>query len=368
MSDATTTVDQDELATDAQFQDTLERVSFQPGILLGSEALNAEQAYHVRRLTRHQRWLIGPGTVFGLRVDTTLPLSALAWAGGTVTATTAAPHAFTVGTTAQVTIVGATPAGYNGTFACTITTATQFTHPVAANPGPATQPGSFADATDVRLAVSPGYAIDGLGREVLINEGYAISLRDWLAAENARPDVAGNFVGGTLFLRVTVRSRAAPQSLQPVVSELFDAGLDPVVPARIADSFLLEVSGDARQMGDAPARPLDTWSPDRTTPAAADVPGLVTAREQSTLTGITDPGLSNALRLQSWLLRRTLPAFDDSPGSETGYEESSRLLLASVHVTLASLTTPPTTAGTAVNNLVRPFVRANALLAALSLP
>ena len=368
MSDATTTVDQDELATDAQFQDTLERVSFQPGILLGSEALNAEQAYHVRRLTRHQRWLIGPGTVFGLRVDTTLPLSALAWAGGTVTATTAAPHAFTVGTTAQVTIVGATPAGYNGTFACTITTATQFTHPVAANPGPATQPGSYADATDVRLTVSPGYAIDGLGREVLINEGYAISLRDWLAAEHARPDVAGNFVGGTLFLRVTVRSRAAPQSLQPVVSELFDAGLDPVVPARIADSFLLEVSGDARQMGDAPARPLDTWSPDRTTPAAADVPGLVTAREQSTLTGITDPGLSNALRLQSWLLRRTLPAFDDSPGSEAGYEESSRLLLASVHVTLANLITPPTTAGTAVNNLVRPFVRANALLAALSLP
>jgi len=368
MSDATTTVDQDELATDAQFQDTLERVSFQPGILLGSEALNAEQAYHVRRLTRHQRWLIGPGTVFGLRVDTTLPLSALAWAGGTVTATTAAPHAFTVGTTAQVTIVGATPAGYNGTFACTITTATQFTHPVAANPGPATQPGSYADATDVRLTVSPGYAIDGLGREVLINEGYAISLRDWLAAENARPDVAGNFVGGTLFLRVTVRSRAAPQSLQPVVSELFDAGLDPVVPARIADSFLLEVSGDARQMGDAPARPLDTWSPDRTTPAAADVPGLVTPREQTTLTGITDQGLSNALRLQSWLLRRTLPAFDDSPGSEAGYEESSRLLLASVHVTLANLITPPTTAGTAVNNLVRPFVRANALLAALSLP
>jgi hypothetical protein len=216
--------------------------------------------------------------------------------------------------------------------------------------------------------VSPGYAIDGLGREVLVNEGYAISLRDWLAAENASPDVADNFVSGTLFLRVTVRSRAAPQSLQPVVSELFDAGLDPVVPARIADSFLLEVSGDARQMGDTPARPLDSWSPDRTTPAAADVPGLVTAREQTTLTGIADPGLSNALRLQSWLLRRTFPAFDDSPGSDAAYEESSRLLLASVHVTLASLTTPPTTAGTAVNNLVRPFVRANALLAAMSLP
>ncbi len=299
MSDATTTVDQDELASDAQFNDTLERVSFQPGILLGSEALTAEQAYHLRRLTRHQRWLIGPGTVFGLRVD------------------------------------GVTPAD---------------------------------DPTDVRLTVGPGYAIDGLGREVLVNEGYAISLRDWLAAENASPDVAGNFVGGTLFLRVTVRSRATPQALQPVVSELFDAGLDPVVAARVADSFLLEVTGDARQMGDAPARPLDSWSPDHTTPAAADVPGTVTTREQATLSGVADAGLANALRLQSWLLRRTFPAFDDSPGAAPGYEEASRLLLASVHVTLASLTTRPTTTATAVNNLVRPFVRANALLAAMSLP
>ncbi len=220
MSDATTTVDQDELASDAQFSDTLERVSFQPGILLGSEALTAEQAYHLRRLTRHQRWLIGPGTVFGLRVDAMTPAN---------------------------------------------------------------------DPTDVRLTVGPGYAIDGLGREVLVNEGYAISLRDWLATENASPDVAGNFVGGTLFLRVTVRSRAAPQALQPVVSELFDAGLDPVVAARVADSFLLEVTGDARQTGDAPARPLDSWSPDHTTPAAADVPGTVTTREQATLSGSPTP-------------------------------------------------------------------------------
>jgi hypothetical protein len=255
MSDATTTVDQDELASDAQFNDTLERVSFQPGILLGSEALTAEQAYHLRRLTRHQRWLIGPGTVFGLRVD------------------------------------GVTPAD---------------------------------DPTDVRLTVGPGYAIDGLGREVLVNEGYAISLRDWLAAENASPDVAGNFVGGTLFLRVTVRSRATPQALQPVVSELFDAGLDPVVAARVADSFLLEVTGDARQIGDAPARPLDSWSPDHTTPAAADVPGTVTTREQATLSGVADAGLANALRLQSWLLRRTFPAFDDSPGAAPGYTRRRR--------------------------------------------
>ena len=298
MTDATT-VDQDELASDAQFSDALERVSFQPGILLGSEALNAEQAYHLRRLTRHQRWLVGPGTVFGLRVDAVTPAD---------------------------------------------------------------------DPSDVRLTVGPGYAIDGLGREVLVGEGYAISLRDWLAAENTSPDVAGNYVGGTLFLRVTVRSQATPQSFQPVVSELFDAGLDPVVSARVADDFLLEVSGDATHLGDTPARPLDTWSPARRTPAAGDIPGTVTAREQATLAGVTDATLVNALRLQSWLLGQTFPPFDDSPGAASGYEEASRLLLASVHIALASLTTPPTTAGTAVNYLVRPFVRANSLLAARSLP
>ncbi len=300
MSDSTATVDDTELATDARFDDLLERVSFQPGILLGAEALSAEQAYHLRRLTRHQRWLAGPGTVFGLRVDVMPP-----------------------------------PAD---------------------------------DPTDVRLSVAPGYAIDGLGREVLVPEGYAISLRDWLAAEQASPGVAGNFVGGTLFLRVTVRSRAAPQALQPVVSDLFDAGLDPVVSARVADSFLLEISGDAKHIADAPARPLDTWSPENTTPQAADVPGMVTAREQATLTGIADPAAAAALRLQAWLLRRNFPPYDDSPGSAAGYEEASRLLLASVHVTLATLATPPTVAATSVNNLVRPFVRPNALLAALPLP
>ena len=299
MNDDTTTVDQSELASDAQFNDMLERVSFQPGILLGAEALGAEQAYHVRRLTRHQRWLVGVGTVFGLRVDAITPAT---------------------------------------------------------------------DATDVRLTVQPGYAIDGLGREVLVNEPYAISLRDWLAAENSTPEVQDNFVGGTLFLRVTVRARASSQSFQPVVAELFDAGLDPVVAARTGDSFLLEISGDVRRIGDAPARPLDSWSPDHTTPTAADLPGTVTPREQATLAGLSDPVAVNALRMQAWLLRRSLPPFDDSPGAAAGYEEASRLLLASVHVTLAAPTTAPTLAGTAVNNLVRPFVRSNALLAPLSLP
>ncbi len=299
MSDSSTTLDQTELATDAQFGDALARVSFQPGIMLGAEALNAEQTYHLRRLTRHQRWLVGPGTVFGLRVDVLIPAE---------------------------------------------------------------------DATDVRLTVAPGYAIDALGREVLLTEAYAISLRDWLAVENAAAGVTGAYVSGTLFLRVTVRSRAVAESLQPVVAELFDAGLDPVVPARVADGFLLEVTGDVGQTGDAPPRPLDWWAPGRATPAAADVPGTLTAREQTTVSGETNTAHADTLKLQAWLLRQPLPAYDDSPGSAAGYEEAARLLLASVHVALPSLTAAPTAAETSVNNLVRPFVTPNALLAALSLP
>jgi hypothetical protein len=303
MSDTTLTPDQQELATDAQFSDMLQRVSFQPGVMLGAEALTAEQTYHLRRLTRHQRWLAGPGTIFGLRVD-------------------------------------------------------------VLNPAPASDP------TDVRITVAPGYAIDGLGRDVLVGQAYAISLRDWLKAEAGGPAVAASYAGTTLYLRVTVRVQACPLSLQPVVAELFDAGLDPVVPARIGDSFLLELTGDQNQLGDVPAHPLDWWTPGRATPTAANVAAATaSAREQATLAGLAaSPAVANALKLQNWLLGQPLPAYDDSPGADAGYQEAARLLLASVHVSLPSLTTAPTIAGTAVNNLVRPFVSPNLLLTPLPLP
>jgi hypothetical protein len=289
------------LLNDARLDDMLERVSFQPGVMLGSEALTAEQEYNLRRLTRHQRWLTGPGTLFGLRVDAAAP----PLAGG---------------------------------------------------------------GTDLTLNVSPGYAIDGLGREVVVSETYSLSLIDWLAAQNAAGTLAGFYNSGVLYLRVTIRAQPCPTGLQPVVAELFDSGLDPVVPARVGDAFLLEVLGDANQIQDTPPRPLDTWSPDHTTPATTDLPGSVSSRETATLAAITDPAAHAAMNLQAWLLRRTLPPFDDSPGTDAVRTEAARLLLASVHVALATLTTTPALADTQVNNLVRPFVRPNVLLAPLSLP
>jgi hypothetical protein len=298
MTDDAASIDQDTLAADAQFASALQRVNFQPGILLGAEALDAEQNFHLRRLTRAQRWLTGPGAVFGLYVAVSIP---------------------------------------------------------------------DEDKTDLRLTVQPGYAIDGLGREIVVGHAYGISLRDWLADPPA--DLGPFYIGGVLALRIAARGQSQALGLQPVVSNPFDAGLDPVVSARVNAGFALELLGDPTPAGaDAPSRPLAVWAPGGATPAASDLPGAISAREQAMLAAL--PADQAAfLKLQAWTMTKLAPpAFDDSPGSQESFTESARLLLASVHVTLAKLTDAPTLAGTAINNLVRPFVRPNALLNALSLP
>lgn len=61
--------------------------------------------------------------------------TALSWTTGTVTVTTAGPLGITSGTVVNITIAGVVPAGYNGTFGCTITGTNTFTYPLATNPG-----------------------------------------------------------------------------------------------------------------------------------------------------------------------------------------------------------------------------------------
>ena len=325
MSDADTALDAAELAADASFTDTLQRVSFQPGILLGSDALTTEQAYHVRRLNRILRWLNGPGTVFGLRADVASP-----------------------------------PAG--------------------------------AASDPVQINVAPGYAIDGLGREVMVGQSYSISLRDWLVTQNGVSGaLAQYYFSNVLYLRLTVRAQPVESQLQPTVAELFDAGLDPVVAARINDSFVLELSGDPNLIGknapDARASQVLDWSPDQTpppsmasgpaptpapaptpTPTPTPAPVTLTNREKAMLAAASaNSAVTQALDLQSWLLVRPFPDYDDSPGAQDRFAEASRLLLASIQVTLASPSAAPNSASVALNNLVRPFVP-NILLSALALP
>ena len=63
----------------------------------------------------------------------TIALTSITFATTTATVTTTAAHGLTTG--ASVTIVGATPAAYNGTFTITVTSTTTFTYTMASNPG-----------------------------------------------------------------------------------------------------------------------------------------------------------------------------------------------------------------------------------------
>jgi hypothetical protein len=75
-----------------------------------------------------------------------LPITTLVWVDEVVTATTPAPHGIPVEDIVHLTIAGATPAGFNGTFACTSTGADTFTYPLLANPGAQTVAGTYIPA------------------------------------------------------------------------------------------------------------------------------------------------------------------------------------------------------------------------------
>lgn len=100
-----------------------------------------------------------------------LALTSLAWASSVVTATATAPHGFTVGDTLQLTIAGATPAGFNGTFPCTVTTTTAFTYPLTVSPGTETVPGTYTleDVSELTAMVTTFFA-QGAANSVYVLE------------------------------------------------------------------------------------------------------------------------------------------------------------------------------------------------------
>ncbi|MEJ2043812.1 MAG: hypothetical protein P8X74_09580 [Reinekea sp.] len=65
MSEVTTA---DTTSRDADLHVPLERVNFAPGMMLGVDATVAEQTYHRMRVSRHNYWFHGVGTLFGLAV------------------------------------------------------------------------------------------------------------------------------------------------------------------------------------------------------------------------------------------------------------------------------------------------------------
>jgi hypothetical protein len=87
------------------------------------------------------------------------PISNTAWASGTLTVTTVSPHGITIGDTVMMGINGNNSIGgylniNPGPISCTIITSTQFTCPVATDPGPPS--GRQGTYNTAQLAASPG--------------------------------------------------------------------------------------------------------------------------------------------------------------------------------------------------------------------
>lgn len=101
-----------------------------------------------------------------------LALSSLTWSGGSVVATTAAPIPGLVsGDVFPTTIVGATPAGYNGLVLATVTGASTLSYPLAANPGTETAAGTYTPPGQGELsAMATSFFAQGTSRGVYVLE------------------------------------------------------------------------------------------------------------------------------------------------------------------------------------------------------
>ena len=75
-----------------------------------------------------------------------VPLSTASWteATGLVTVQTVSPLSFPIGSLVNLTIVGCSPATYNGLYPCSMLNATTFTFELGADPGLFSTPGSVS--------------------------------------------------------------------------------------------------------------------------------------------------------------------------------------------------------------------------------
>jgi hypothetical protein len=287
------------LEQDATLDEPLRRVAYEAGMMLGLEATRDEQAYHRRRLSRHQYWLDGFGTLAGMRVSMT--------------------------------------------------------------------PSTHVNSTDpiaVRLLVSPGIGVDGLGRDVLIYETYYIDLGEWLTAQTEAHLREGySDADDLLWLKVCVRQKDTQVAKQPVLARKLNLSTDAVEPSRTAESVLLELIPELPESEETQYHP---WA---CHPSVASSDPALTKAEQKTLDDVT--AASAAAGAQLALHARLLHALDTTGVSvedlNKKFEIGARLLLARVAITTkdvnAIVVNPQLIS---INNLARPFLVSASQLAWLS--
>ncbi|EPT4023365.1 hypothetical protein ACVQMG_001571 [Enterobacter roggenkampii] len=110
-------------------------------------------------------------------------ITAVSWLANVVTVTLAAPHGWTVGDTVPLVVSGVTPAGYNQSVDATVTSTTEFTYPLASNPGTATVMGSVKTvvANEI-IQMNTTFWAQGATRSVYVLELGDVSSTDAVAA------------------------------------------------------------------------------------------------------------------------------------------------------------------------------------------
>ena len=222
---------------------------------------------------------------------------------------------------------------------------------------------SSTDPVLTRITVSPGIGIDGLGREVLINEGYCIDLGAWLKTRTELQlregyDEAENL----LWLKVTVRYRACAVAAQPVLARKLNLSSDAVQPSRSIDSIALELSTELPPAEDDRYRPWPVHEP-----VEDALPAALTPAEQDTLTAAeaADPDSGRQLQLHARLLYALQEQGVSARVAADQLEEGARLLLARLSIQVTDLNSildadendqVVNPNDISVNNLLRPFL------------
>lgn len=113
-------------------------------------------------------------------------IESLAWASNTVTVTLAEAHGLENGDQLQVVLAGNSPAGYNGTFAGTVTGADTITYPLATDPGTDTAQGTLQlySATELQQ-MNTSFWAQGKQRAVYVLELGAVPTVDAVEALQA---------------------------------------------------------------------------------------------------------------------------------------------------------------------------------------
>ena len=302
--------DSQTMKEDGRLFESLSRPAHQPGMMLGIEAVRDEQAWNRRRLNRHHYWLHGAGTVVGLAVILS-----------------------------------------HGT------------------PDP-----DRDEDQNMKLIVSPGIALDGFGREVVLNEPYCLDLRAWIESRRDRETREWNSsdthvpVDGGLWLDISIRQRECDHGLQPVIAHEVNATIDPVNTSRVAESVLLEVEPVTPE--DSAAEALATPGEPHSPPPGAIHPGappdldnLLTQTERDYLDQLEGiPELMTQLNADR--LYRLMES-DLSPGDDIteSLDRLARIQLARIRLeTLGNTGLVSHPSRVAINNLVRPFVTNPAMI------